>query len=139
MTANLIRGGIELNWINPKETAKFKEVALYTGEDGSDAWDDRIEIARGIFDFYFHDNHNIADPIDPGDTRYYWVRALADNSGDDDDETASTKFPNEDPSTVYATAGSDSVPDSGGVVTGDLTVTNDLTALNLYVTGGTHN
>jgi hypothetical protein len=93
---------IDLNWLNPVNTAKFKEIAVYASPNSS--WANKVEIGRTMGTQFFHDASNAADPVVAGNTRYYWVRALQYGTGTG--ATAeSDRNPDNDTSTVSATVG----------------------------------
>jgi uncharacterized coiled-coil protein SlyX len=102
LTATSGLKSIDLNWLNPVNTAKFKEIAVYASPNSS--WANKVEIGRTMGTQFFHDASNAADPVVAGNTRYYWVRALQYGTGTG--ATAeSDRNPDNDTSTVFATVG----------------------------------
>jgi uncharacterized coiled-coil protein SlyX len=102
LTATSGLKSIDLNWLNPVNTAKFKEIAVYASPNSS--WANKVEIGRTMGTQFFHDASNAADPVVAGNTRYYWVRALQYGTGTG--ATAeSDRNPDSDTSTVFATVG----------------------------------
>jgi uncharacterized coiled-coil protein SlyX len=102
LTATSGLKSIDLNWLNPVNTAKFKEIAVYASPNSS--WANKVEIGRTMGTQFFHDASNAADPVVAGNTRYYWVRALQYGTGTG--ATAeSDRNPDNDTGTVFATVG----------------------------------
>tara|TARA_R110000796_G_scaffold37353_2_gene94364 strand:+ start:9102 stop:13580 length:4479 start_codon:yes stop_codon:yes gene_type:complete len=93
---------VDLNWVNPVNTAKFKEIAVYASPDSS--WANKVEIGRTMGTQFFHDASNAADPLAVGDTRFYWVRALAYGTGTGS-TAESDRNPDNDISNISATVG----------------------------------
>ena len=52
---------IELNWTNPVNTSKFKEIVIFASPDS--AWANRVEIGRTMGTQFFHDASNGADAV----------------------------------------------------------------------------
>ena len=102
LTATSGLRSIDLNWLNPVNTNKFKEIAIYASPDSS--WANKVEIGRTMGTQFFHDASNTIDPIIAGDTRYYWIRALQYGTGTDS-TSLSDRNPDNDTSTISATVG----------------------------------
>ena len=103
---------IELNWTNPVNTSKFKEIVIYASPDS--AWTNAVEIGRTLGTQFFHDASNGADPIAVGDERYYWIRAVAYGTGTGS-FVESDRNPDNDVSTISATVGPNN-PDYSDIV-----------------------
>ena len=103
---------IELNWTNPVNTSKFKEIVIYASPDS--AWTNAVEIGRTLGTQFFHDASNGADPIAVGDERYYWIRAVAYGTGSGS-FVESDRNPDNDVSTISATVGPNN-PDYSDIV-----------------------
>ena len=103
---------IELNWTNPVNTSKFKEIVIYSSPDS--AWTNAVEIGRTLGTQFFHDASNGADPIAVGDERYYWIRAVAYGTGTGS-FVESDRNPDNDVSTISATVGPNN-PDYSDIV-----------------------
>ena len=93
---------IELNWTNPVNTSKFKEIVIYASPNSQ--WSSKVEIGRTLGTQFFHDASNSADPIAAGDERYYWVRAVAYGTGTGS-FVESDRNPDNDTSTINAVCG----------------------------------
>ena len=93
---------IELNWNNPVNTSKFKEIVVYASPNSS--WTNKVEIGRTLGTQFFHDGSTAADPIAAGDTRYYWIRALAYGTGTGS-FVESDRNPDNDISNIFAVCG----------------------------------
>jgi len=102
LTATAGLKNIELNWTNPTETSLFTEIVIYASPDSS--WSNKVEIGRTRGTQFIHDASNAADAISPGDTRFYWIRALAYGAGSGAG-VESDRQPDNDTSTISATAG----------------------------------
>lgn len=102
LTATAGLKNIELNWTNPTETSRFNEIAVYASPNSS--WASKVEIGRVRGTQFIHDASNAADAISPGDTRYYWIRALAYGAGTGAG-IESDRNPDNDTSTISATCG----------------------------------
>ena len=102
LTATAGLKSVDLNWINPVNTAKFKEIAIYASPDSS--WANKVEIGRTMGTQFFHDASNSIDPLAVGDTRFYWVRALQYGTGADS-TAVSDRNPDNDTSNISATVG----------------------------------
>ena len=102
LTATAGLKSVDLNWLNPVNTTKFKEIAVYASPNSS--WANKVEIGRTMGTQFFHDASNAADPLAVGDTRYYWVRALQYGVGADS-TAVSDRNPDNDTSTISATVG----------------------------------
>ena len=103
---------IELNWTNPVNTSKFKEIVIYASPDS--AWANKVEIGRTMGTQFFHDASNGADPLAVGDQRYYWVRAVAYGTGTGS-FVESDRNPDSDTSNIQATVGPNN-PDYSDIV-----------------------
>jgi hypothetical protein len=103
---------IELNWTNPVNTSKFKEIVIYASPNS--AWANGVEIGRTLGTQFFHDASNGADPIAVGDERFYWIRALAYGTGTGS-FVESDRNPDNDTSTISATVGPNN-PDYSDIV-----------------------
>ena len=103
---------IELNWTNPVNTSKFREIVIYASPDS--AWVNKVEIGRTMGTQFFHDASNGADSIAVGDERYYWVRAVAYGTGTGS-FVESDRNPDNDTSTISATVGPNN-PDYSDIV-----------------------
>ena len=93
---------VDLNWRNPVNTNKFKEIAVYASPDSS--WENKVEIGRTMGTQFFHDASTALDPLSVGDTRFYWIRALQYGTGTDS-SAVSDRNPDSDISTISATVG----------------------------------
>ncbi len=93
---------IELNWTNPVNTSKFKEIVVYASPNSQ--WSSKVEIGRTLGTQFFHDASTAADPIAAGDERYYWVRAVAYGTGSGS-FVESDRNPDNDTSTINAVCG----------------------------------
>ena len=102
LTATAGLKNIELNWSNPTQTSKFNEIAVYASPNSN--WASKVEIGRVRGTQFIHDASNGADAISPGDTRYYWIRALAYGAGSGAG-VESDRNPDSDTSNVFATCG----------------------------------
>ena len=103
---------IELNWTNPVNTSKFKEIVIYASPDSS--WANKVEIGRTMGTQFFHDASNGADPLAVGDQRYYWIRAVAYGTGTGS-VVESDRNPDNDTSNIQATVGPNN-PDYSDIV-----------------------
>jgi hypothetical protein len=104
---------IELNWTNPANSKLFETIAVYASADSSWANSQVIGETRGTQ--FIHDASNATDPLAVGDTRYYWVRALAYGGGSDDPFVRSDRNPDNDTSNIVATVGPNN-PDYSDIV-----------------------
>lgn len=102
LTATAGLKNIELNWTNPTETSLFTEIVIYASPDSS--WSNKVEIGRTRGTQFIHDASNAADAIVPGNTRFYWIRALAYGAGSGTG-VESDRNPDNDISTISATCG----------------------------------
>jgi len=102
LTATAGLRSIDLNWRNPINTTKFKEIAIYASPDSS--WANKVEIGRTMGTQFFHDASTALDSLAVGDTRYYWVRALQYGTGTDS-SAVSDRNPDNDTSNIFATVG----------------------------------
>lgn len=89
LTAIAVPVGINVRWVNPQRWA-FDFVDVYMS--GTNQWDDAVKIASVRGDSY-------VDPVDEGETRYYWARARRNNG------EVSVRVPDSDTTTITATAG----------------------------------
>ena len=134
LTATAGIRNIELNWTNPTESEQFQEVQVYASPDSS--WTNAVRLGTGRFTSFIHDASTAADAISAGDERYYWVRAARYGAGTGSG-AVSDRLPDNDTSTVNATAGtnnpnfSDVVDNTGTqVATGALTLEETTTLAN---------
>ena len=102
LTATAGLKSVDLNWLNPVNTEKFKEIAVYASPDSS--WANKVEIGRTMGTQFFHDASNAVDPLAVGDTRFYWIRALQYGTGTDS-SAVSDRNPDNDISNISATVG----------------------------------
>ncbi len=125
LTATAGIRNIELNWTNPTESEQFQEVQVYASPDSS--WTNAVRLGTGRFTSFIHDASTAADAISAGDQRYYWVRAARYGAGTGSG-AVSDRLPDNDTSTVNATAGTNN-PNFSDVVdnTGDQVSTGALT------------
>lgn len=103
---------IELNWTNPVNTSQFKEIVIYASPDSS--WANKVEIGRTMGTQFIHDASNGADPLAVGNTRYYWIRALAYGAGSGS-FVESDRNPDSDTSNIVAQVGPNN-PDYSDIV-----------------------
>ena len=124
---------VELNWTNPVNTSKFKEIVIYASPDS--AWTNAVEIGRTLGTQFFHDASNGADPIAVGDERYYWIRAVAYGTGTGS-FVESDRNPDNDTSIISATVGPNN-PDYSDIVdnTADQGAPTGLTLVETTVLG----
>jgi len=94
---------IELNWTNPSNTKLFETIAIYASADSS--WDNAQLIGETRGTQFVHDSSNYVDSIAVGDTRYYWIRALAYGGDINSAFVRSDRNPDNDTSTIFATVG----------------------------------
>ena len=102
LTATAGLKNVELDWVNPSDLESFSTIHVLAS--ASSAFSGAQKIGETTGTQFVHDAANGVDPISPGDTRYYWVRAVkyVGNS----DEARSSLQPNADPNTtVFATCG----------------------------------
>jgi len=102
LTATAGLKSVDLNWLNPVNTEKFKEIAVYASPDSS--WENKVEIGRTMGTQFFHDASTALDPLAVGDTRFYWVRALQYGTGTNS-SAVSDRNPDNDISNISATVG----------------------------------
>ena len=106
LQATAVIDGIELDFNISPNLEQFNAIAVYAAANGdADNWDDAVEIGRGMFTSFVHNQSTAADAIDPGDQRWYWIRALRYGTGTGDG-AVSIRDPDTDTSDVTATAGS---------------------------------
>ena len=102
LTATAGLKNVELDWVNPSDLESFSTIHVLASASSSFAGADKIGETTGTQ--FVHDAANGVDPISPGDTRYYWVRAV--KYVGTSDEARSSLQPNADPNTtVFATCG----------------------------------
>ena len=102
LTATAGLKNVELDWVNPSDLESFSTIHVLASASSSFAGADKIGETTGTQ--FVHDAANGVDPISPGDTRYYWVRAV--KYVGTSDEARSSVQPNADPNTtVFATCG----------------------------------
>ena len=119
---------IELNWTNPVNTSKFKEIVIYASPNSS--WANKVEIGRTMGTQFIHDASNSADSISAGNTRYYWVRAVAYGTGSGS-VVESDRNPDNDTSNVFATVALVSTTDAvSGLINSSITINADGTLSN---------
>jgi len=106
---------IELNWTNPSNPKLFETIAIYASADSS--WSNAQLIGETRGTQFFHDGANPIDPVSVGNTRYYWVRALA-YAGDKNSSSpfvVSDRNPDSDTSNIVQTVGPNN-PDYSDIV-----------------------
>ena len=106
---------IELNWTNPSNPKLFEIIAIYASADSS--WSNAQLIGETRGTQFFHDGANPIDPVAVGNTRYYWVRALA-YAGDKNSSrpfVVSDRNPDSDTSNIVQTVGPNN-PDYSDIV-----------------------
>jgi hypothetical protein len=112
LTATAGLKSIELNWTNPVNTSQFKEVVIYASPNSQ--WSSKVEIGRTMGTQFIHDASNSADAVAVGNTRYYWVRAVAYGTGSGS-FVESDRNPDNDTSNIIATVGPNN-PDYSDIV-----------------------
>lgn len=128
LTATAGLKNIELNWTNPVNTSKFKEIVIYASPNSS--WANKVEIGRTMGTQFIHDASNSADSISAGNTRYYWVRAVAYGTGSGS-FVESDRNPDNDTSNVFATVALVSTTDAvSGLINSSITINADGTLSN---------
>ena len=128
LTATAGLKNIELNWTNPVNTSKFKEIVIYASPNSS--WANKVEIGRTMGTQFIHDASNSADSISAGNTRYYWVRAVAYGTGSGS-VVESDRNPDNDTSNVFATVALVSTTDAvSGLINSSITINADGTLSN---------
>ena len=112
LTATAGLKSIELNWTNPVNTSKFKEIVIYASPDSS--LSNKVQIGRTMGTQFMHDASNAADAVAVGNTRFYWVQAVAYGTGTG--TTAVSDFnPDNATSNISATVGPNN-PDYSDIV-----------------------
>ena len=102
LTATAGLKNVELDWVNPSDLESFSTIHVLAS--ASSAFSGAQKIGETTGTQFVHDAANGVDPISPGDTRYYWVRAI--KYVGTSDEARSSLQPNADPNTtVFATCG----------------------------------
>jgi hypothetical protein len=104
---------IELNWTNPANPKSFETIAIYASANSSWANSQLIGETRGTQ--FIHDASNAIDSLAIGDTRYYWIRALAYGGDSDATFVRSDRNPDNDISNIVATVGPNN-PDYSDIV-----------------------
>jgi len=112
LTATAGLKSIELNWTNPVNTSQFKEIVIYASPNSQ--WSSKVEIGRTMGTQFIHDASNSADAVAVGNTRYYWVRAVAYGTGSGS-FVESDRNPDNDTSNIIATVGPNN-PDYSDIV-----------------------
>jgi len=113
LTATSGLKNIELNWTNPANPKSFETIAIYASANSSWANSQLIGETRGTQ--FIHDASNAIDSLAIGDTRYYWIRALAYGGDSDATFVRSDRNPDSDISNIVATVGPNN-PDYSDIV-----------------------
>jgi len=93
---------VELDWVNPPNNKDFESIYVYASPNGN--FSSAVKIGETDGTQFVHDFANGIDAVSPGDTRYYWVRAIKYQGTSV--EARSNLEPNADPNTtVFATVG----------------------------------
>lgn len=92
--ANQVIGAIRLDCTPPSTSYTWDYLEWYASTNSS--WSSAIPIGRTITGSFLHTPGNALDPCQPGEVRYYWVRAFRNG-------VASLRDPNSDTSTVTET------------------------------------
>lgn len=93
---------VELDWVNPSNNKDFESIFVYASATSS--FSAAVKIGETDGTQFVHDFANGQDAVSPGDTRYYWVRAI--RYVGTSSEARSNLEPNADPNTtVFATVG----------------------------------
>jgi len=93
---------VELDWVNPPNNKDFESIYVYASPNGN--FSSAVKIGETDGTQFVHDFANGQDAVSPGDTRYYWVRAIKYQGTSA--EARSNLEPNADPNTtVFATVG----------------------------------
>jgi hypothetical protein len=93
---------VELDWVNPPNNKDFESIFVYASPNGN--FSSAVKIGETDGTQFVHDFANGQDAVSPGDTRYYWVRAI--RYVGTSDEARSILEPNSDPNTtVFAEVG----------------------------------
>ena len=130
---------VELDWVNPPNNKDYESIYVYASPNGN--FSSAVKIGETDGTQFVHDFANGQDAVSPGDTRYYWVRAIKYQGTSA--EARSNLEPNADPNTtVFATvgrvewsdvAGSTNAPEdnatAGATVGTDLYDTDGITVL----------
>ena len=94
--------GIIVDFTVPSESETWDEIEVYASPDSS--WSNAVKVSfKKRTSPFTHLTTSLIDPIGPGDTRYYWTRALRNG-------VASIRNPNSDTSNVTATLPEWSLP-----------------------------
>ena len=92
----------ELDWVNPPNNKDFESIYVYASPNGN--FSSAVKIGETDGTQFIHDFANGIDPVSPGDTRYYWIRAI--RYVGTSTEARSNLEPNADPNTtVFAEVG----------------------------------
>ena len=93
---------VELDWVNPPNNKDYESIYVYASPNGN--FSSAVKIGETDGTQFVHDFANGQDAVSPGDTRYYWVRAIKYQGTSA--EARSNLEPNADPNTtVFATVG----------------------------------
>ena len=93
---------VELDWVNPPNNKDYESIFVYASPNGN--FSSAVKIGETDGTQFVHDFANGQDAVSPGDTRYYWVRAVRYIGTSS--EAQSNLEPNADPNTtVFATVG----------------------------------
>ena len=93
---------VELDWVNPPNNKDYESIYVYASPNGN--FSSAVKIGETDGTQFVHDFANGIDAVSPGDTRYYWVRAIKYQGTSA--EARSNLEPNADPNTtVFATVG----------------------------------
>lgn len=103
LTATAGLKSIELNWDNPDNMSDIEQIEVFASPNSN--WASAVKIGSVSGTQFTHDESNAVDSVAIGDTRYYWVRARGYSVGDSAEEV-SDRNPDNDTSTISATAGS---------------------------------
>jgi len=127
---------VELDWVNPPNNKDYESIYVYASPNGN--FSSAVKIGETDGTQFVHDFANGQDPVSPGDTRYYWVRAIKYQGTSA--EARSNLEPNADPNTtVFATVGRVEWSDVSGSTNApeDKATVGATVGTNLYDTDGT--
>jgi len=65
---------VELDWVNPPNNKDYESIYVYASPNGN--FSSAVKIGETDGTQFVHDFANGIDSVSPGDTRYYWVRAI---------------------------------------------------------------
>jgi len=91
-----------LEWDNPESMENILYIEIFSSDDAT--WANAQLIGTTVGTQFIHGSSNKVDPVLPGDTRYYFIRARAFSTGESL-QAVSVRFPNTDSSTIVATVG----------------------------------